>query len=389
MPPKNSKIICVFVWRLHVPFRYAELLRVVIGLNLPIHKALARSLQSPVITFFGRPASLSSFLLFNRVPTMSTRFVRSRGFTLIELLVVIAIIAVLIALLLPAVQQAREAARRSQCKNNMKQLGLAFQNYHDQVQMFPVNYARRNAAGVPGTSNPQLILDSGRSWITFTLPYIDQSPLYKQVSVNAGSFIATSPNWPLAQKKIPALICPSESGNTGTLSNRSDIGGATQFGVSNYKACAGSNWANGLPGWNPVSSTKGRNAGQTDGINRGNGILCSNQQSLTPYTRMSDIKDGTSNTFAMGETLSSYTQWNWWWNPNAVTATCAIPLNRVLKVPVNIADWPNNYAFASHHVGGGHFAMADGSARFISESINLTAYRSLATIGAGEIVGEF
>lgn len=79
----------------------------------------------------------------------------------------------------------------------------------------------------------------------------------------------------------------------------------------------------------------------------------------------------------------------WWWNPNAVTATCAIPLNRVLKVPVNIGDWPNNYAFASRHAGGGHFTMGDASVRFISENINLAIYRGLATISAAEVLGEF
>ncbi len=360
-----------------------------ISVEIPKKKLnLARSLRirfrlvSYIHSFRG-PLEFST--LFKELEMTSRR----SAFTLIELLVVIAIIAVLIALLLPAVQQAREAARRTQCKNNLKQLGLGFANYHDQVGMFPVNYARRNAAGVPGTSNPQVILDSGRSWITFTLPYIDQAPLYKQIDVRAGTFAAASPNWPIAQRVIPALICPSDSDNSGKLSNRSDIGGATDFGINNYKACAGSNWGVGQPGWNPVSSTKGRNSGQTDGINYGNGILCSNQQSLTPPTRMRDISDGTSNTFAIGENVPSYTQWTWWWNPNAVTATCAIPLNRVLKVPVNIGDWPNNYAFASRHTGGGHFTMADASVRFISENINLSVYRGLATISAGETLGNF
>jgi len=101
---------------------------------------------------------------------------RKPGFTLIELLVVIAINAILIALLLPAVQQAREAARRTQCRNNMKQLGLAFWNYHDTHNTYPVNFADRNAAGL-GAGGPA-IANTGRSWLSMSLPYLDQAPLY-------------------------------------------------------------------------------------------------------------------------------------------------------------------------------------------------------------------
>src|SRR5213592_7905 len=103
---------------------------------------------------------------------------RPAGFTLIELLVVIAIIAVLVALLLPAVQQAREAARRSQCKNNLKQLGLAFYNYHESFNMFPINFAVRGGGG------GQAIADTGHSWLTMLLPSVDQAPLYNSINHN-------------------------------------------------------------------------------------------------------------------------------------------------------------------------------------------------------------
>lgn len=329
------------------------------------------------------------------------RPVRSRAFTLIELLVVIAIIAILIALLLPAVQQAREAARRTQCRNNMKQLGLAFWNYHDTHNTYPVNFADRNAAGLGGGG--PAIANTGHSWLTMSLPYLDQSPLYNQMDHNLPigapplTLSTTNPNYVAAQLAIPAFLCASDPGNNnGKLGGRSDWQPAgVLWGVSNYKACAGSNWAAGLPAWNPVSSPSGKNAGQTDGLNRGNGILCSNQVNANAPTRVRDVTDGTSNTFAIGEALPSTTQWNWWYNPNATTATCAIPLNQLLRplpttnaVPTT-ADWPNNYAFASRHVGGGHFAMADGSARFISENIDITLYRNAATIGSGEVTGDF
>ena len=91
----------------------------------------------------------------------------------------------------------------------------------------------------------------------------------------------------------------------------------------------------------------------------------------------------------VGENLPAWTQWCWWYNPNAATATCAIPLNALLKRPLNTADWPNNYAFASKHVGGGHFSMADGSTRFVSENVDINVYRAAATIGGGEIASDF
>ena len=138
-----------------------------------------------------------------------------------------------------------------------------------------------------------------------------------------------------------------------------------------------------------MSSPSGKNAGNADGLNAGNGILCSNQQNTNPPTRIRDLLDGTSNTFAIGEAQPGWTQWNWWYNPNAVTATCAIPLNRVLKVPRNLNDWPNNYSFASKHPGGGQFTLGDASVRFVSETIDIAIYRALATISAGEVVGDF
>lgn len=307
------------------------------------------------------------------------------AFTLIELLVVIAIIAVLIALLLPAVQQARESARRTQCKNNMKQIGLAFHNYHDSLLCFPVNFAVRGGGG------GQAIADTGHSWMTMILPYIDQAPLYN--SINHNSSISTTPgNVTAANTIIPAYLCASDDTNgNGRLGSRSDYlpNPPGVWAVNNYKACAGSNWAWGLPAWNPVSSPTGKNAGSIDGLNMGNGILCSNQQNTNAPTRMRDVPDGTSNTFAVGESLPGYTSWSWWYNPNAVTATCAIPLNQVLKQPPNLGDWPNNYAFASKHVGGGHFALADGSVRFISQNIDLNVYRAVATISSGETTSEF
>ncbi len=289
------------------------------------------------------------------------------AFTLVELLVVIAIIGILVGLLLPAVQAAREAARRMQCSNNVKQLGLAFHNYHDTLKTFPINFAQRGINGF--TNDGPGIANSGKSWMQMILPQIEQTNLFNNITFTVGlqpkSSAATTPvgrNRIVAATVIPTYLCPSDDGNEGgTLLSRSDLNEtsapADRWAVTGYKACAGSNWAWGVFAWTNSGATGvgGKNAGQSDGLNLGNGVIASNQNNSNSPTRMRDITDGTSNTYIVGEALPGWSQWNWWYNPNACTATTAIPLNRVTKVAKNIGDWPNNYGFASRHTGGGQF----------------------------------
>jgi prepilin-type processing-associated H-X9-DG protein len=224
--------------------------------------------------------------------------------------------------------------------------------------------------------------------------------LYNNISFADGlqpkTSAATTPvgkNRLVAATVIKAFLCPSDdSSENGVLANRSDLNEtaapADAWAVTNYKACAGSNWNSGVFAWvnSGTTGVGGKNSGQSDGLNYGNGIICSNQTNVNAPTRMRDITDGTSNTYALGEAMAGWSQWNWWYNPNACTATTAIPLNRVLKVAKNIGDWPNNYGFASRHVGGGQFVMCDGSVRFVSENIDTLAYRATATISSGEVV---
>jgi len=322
---------------------------------------------------------------------------RRRAFTLIELLVVIAIIAILIALLLPAVQQAREAARRTQCKNNMKQLGLALHNYHDVYNQFPINYST------------VFTLDNiSSSWMVGILPYIEQANLYSQINPNFGINndprsltpntvppVNPSNGW-VAKQIIPAYRCPSDTSDA-IMGGRANYGGT--WAVNSYKGVAGANWAWGS--WvSPAAFNNTRWGSNNHGLDRGNGLLF--RGNGFPYSNsFKDITDGTSNTFAIGEAVPRYTTHTWWWWFNGTTATCSIPLN---AAPVcattpglskdqwltNCAgDWNNNYSFYSRHVGGGQFTLGDGSVRFVSENIDLTLYRSLATVGGGEVVGEF
>lgn len=318
------------------------------------------------------------------------------AFTLVELLVVIAIIGILVGLLLPAVQAAREAARRMQCSNNVKQMGLAFHNYEIATKSFPINFAKRNQAPY-GNDGPG-IANSGRSWMQMILPYIEQSNLYNRIDFSSGltaigSTTGLAQNRVVAATVVPTFLCPSDDSNDGgLLNNRSDVNNPDALGkwaVTSYKACAGSNWnAGSLWSWvnSGATGVGGKNAGQSDGLNFGNGVICSNQGNANSPTKIRDITDGTSNTFIVGEAMPGWTQWNWWYNPNAATATCAIPLNRVLKVAKAVNDWPNNYGFASRHTGGGNFALSDGSVRFISENIDTAMYRAYATISSGEVL---
>lgn len=301
---------------------------------------------------------------------------RRPGFTLIELLVVIAIIAVLIALLLPAVQQAREAARRTQCKNNLKQLGLALHNYHDTNNIFPINYSDGNYS------------ESGfeHAWIFGVLPYIDQAPLYN--TVNSSQPMSFPVNLAAAQRVIQVLLCPSDSSSgSGSLPNRANLIPTNSYGVSAYKAVAGNNWAWGTF---PYTHPYGRNAGNNNGLDAGNGWMCRTGGGNGNVTRMRDIVDGTSTTLMVGEALPGRCQHSSWWFFNHTTATCAVPLNYYQKNgAITIGDWPNNYSFASMHTGGGHFLMGDGTVRFISETIDINLYRNLATIDGNEVTGEF
>ena len=318
------------------------------------------------------------------------------AFTLVELLVVIAIIGILVGLLLPAVQAAREAARRMQCSNNVKQISLSFHNYESTFKIFPINMAWRGRPGL-GAGGPA-ISDTGKSWCQMILPYIEQTNLYNNIDFTVGlrptggipgPAANIQKNRVVAATAIPAFLCPSDGeAPNGLLNNRSDTSSGNDiWAVTNYKACAGSNWQWGVFSWvnSGATGVGGRNAGSSNGLNNGNGLLSSNQENLMPITRMGDVTDGTSNTFAIGEALAGWSSWNWWYNPNAATATTAIPLNRVIKVPKNIGNWPNNYGFASRHTGGGNFGLCDGSVRFVSESVDVATYRALATISSGEV----
>ncbi len=280
------------------------------------------------------------------------------GFTLIELLVVIAIIAILIALLLPAVQQAREAARRSQCKNNMKQLGLALHNYHDTHRIFPFGYNTRDLGIILPPAMDENSSDTFVGWGTFILPYIDQSSLYNYISSHGGF---DGPRWyyksalksdPGAKTILPAFICPSDR-MEGLNTNRSD-----SPGKSNYK------------GVGEASATSRYVFGHQD-----------------HRTRIRDIGDGTSNTAMLGEsTTNGFRIGGIWYGIRSNWEECMVEMDTSVENAINGTD---AYAFSSPHEGGAHFLLADGSVRFISENIDSTLYYYIGQIDDENVIGEF
>jgi len=335
---------------------------------------------------------------------------RIRGFTLIELLVVIAIIAILIALLLPAVQQAREAARRTQCKNNMKQIGLALHNYHDVHKLFPPAsiYTYPNLA-------PNLA-PSNYSWIMMILPYFDQGPLYQQIDSTRPLYGQLIDGKEISSLLLPAMLCPSDTG----------------YGRGNKHGLAWTNYA-GAEGYDWHLRQGHRLSGMFE--------------IFTPVA-IRDVADGTSNTIAVGETTA-----HGYKNGAIRTSGTGVPRqgndgvfrsmllatnsNGDVNVgplldpegtprgagsgngtwwrsapyafqPTFLAAWGPNAHWAgssSPHTGGAQYLLADGSVRFISENIDTGNWPSttpalhlpesggiwmnLNTFNGGEVVGEY
>ncbi|MEO2018677.1 MAG: DUF1559 domain-containing protein [Fuerstiella sp.] len=292
---------------------------------------------------------------------------RKRGFTLIELLVVIAIIAILIALLLPAVQQAREAARRTQCKNNLKQLGLAMHNYHDIYKMFPTGAVPK----VRGNGNFQGN-EEHYGWMVFLLPQIDQAPLFNQLDVNnvtlanVGRAIGNdAAALAAAFPPITAFQCPSDT-----------TGGRLKAGMRRQHFNG-----NGFPGggtFRPPTSNYLGVCGYKD-INRPNNYRTNTNDGVLynrSTTKIRDITDGTSNTFAVGEREQRCGAGSWIGNRNPTgggTHGADYLFGRIsvlLNHPDNRTSQRCTDGFSSKHVGGGQFLMCDGSVRFVSENID-------------------
>ncbi len=332
--------------------------------------------------------------------TRSSQAANRRGFTLIELLVVIAIIAILVALLLPAVQQAREAARRTQCKNNLKQLALAAHNHHDVYNRLPAGSRGPDITVAYGGAGPLNLTWNNHTHMGIMqqlLPFIEQDNLYKQITVYKGVEFqnGTSPNtylpetvyfndattWNLARYTIPAFLCPSDpqkstSGNTPSRMHFWEtstggsftiglFGGEQGTGATNYMGVAG--FLGNIERWASWRQYRG----------------CFGTRDFKVNFR--DITDGTSNTFLFGE-ITGGDAYNWrWMMAGGMPAAWGL----------NNTTTQNWYQFESFHTGIVQFAMADGAVRSISKNINGgngalgQTFMNLAAMGDGNVLGEF
>ncbi|MEM7476558.1 MAG: DUF1559 domain-containing protein [Planctomycetota bacterium] len=291
------------------------------------------------------------------------------GFTLVELLVVIAIIGILVGLLLPAVQAAREAARRMQCSNNLKQLGLACLNYESAHKRFPPNHvwARLNGNNIGNNNNVE-----AWGWTVLIMPFFEQTPLYNQLRVNDNSLayflrVATPDQFALLQQDISTFRCPSDTEEASAKSFRHWNGG------EGSRAGGWNRWESGLT--NYVSNRGTRNNRQIR--NDTHGMF---MEMLS--VRIADVTDGTSNTFLIGERDSKYGRAGTWpgiRNPNG-NGHRGIYMNTAnVRPPINSTFPPNPWnntargaraGFGSLHTGGAQFCYVDGSVHFISENID-------------------
>ncbi len=295
----------------------------------------------------------------------------SRGFTLIELLVVIAIIAILVALLLPAVQQAREAARRSQCKNNLKQLGVAMANYEQTHNIYPPG--RLGCDGIttgPCAGNPSNTR-VGMSGFVHLLPSLEATQLYEQFDLDDIVWGPTT-TWPTKNKAAvearPAFfLCPSDT--------------SKPFVVAQGLNAATSSYAF-------VHGT----IGPSSGISTTMKIYNTGPFNYkTPY-KITDIVDGLSNTIFVGEVLDSHTaeSMNIWTQAGRHLSSLRTAENAINTPPgTGITTAPYgvqlNGAFGSKHVGGAHFLFGDGHVSMLNENLSLTIYRALATREGEEV----
>ena len=326
-------------------------------------------------------------------------FIRSRAFTLVELLVVIAIIGVLVSLLLPAVQAAREAARRASCLNKEHNLAIAVLTFEESRGEFPANHG-----GFFFTSADRTLItptdktkEHGGSWILDILPQLEQAALhdrFKQAGAFEGFFNGGSPTGEgvkrpavleLMQNQLEIIKCPSDPSSVELSEEQFQLVGYP-VEVTNYKGNAGN------PKYPGMFPTGGR-GGPLQAIYNTNpdfkgysGAPCPGVLFYASYldpTKMRAIIDGTSSSFMLGEDVVEQNAHSAAYYANGAYSSTNSPLN-YFNEPPDITDWVDVSSFRSLHPGGANFAFCDGSVQFITDSIDFDIYQSLSTKSDGD-----
>ena len=320
----------------------------------------------------------------------------AKGFTLVELLVVIAIIGILIALLLPAVQAAREAARRMSCTNNIKQIALALHNYHDKHNSMSRNECKLYSDGTEYAWSGHK--DNHGSFLVGILPYMEQTAIYEACDFEGNTIASKFPDGKYVfETWISAILCPSGASQSYLMSASGDVLGtdganramtsySNSIGNVEFGACHTQFGNRDVAGY--VSSSHADiPSRKLPGVFGHFRWACS----------LSEIDDGTSNTFLLGEIYVTqdnghyHTRMGGWMHPNALWHTTVCPLNTgtskyagVCGCPLGPTDggsggWACDMGYESKHSGGGNFALADASVHFISETIAYNNYQYLGT----------
>lgn len=308
-----------------------------------------------------------------------TTFRSNRGMTLLELLVVIAIAGVLLAILLPAVQHVRETARRAQCQNRLKQVGLALQLYHDSFRSLPISTDPWSQPNEPPMQH------NGKGWIVGILPQLEQQGLFEEFApffdgdFLGGGGLADPKCVPVLQTRLASLSCPSD-GSAERLHANQFSWEYTPVAVTNFKGVLGDQQVGGSGSIHTGTLPDCHHIGGCNGLFF--------RRTYREPQKFASILDGLSNTLMIGEDIPDHNAHSAAYFANTDYSSCAAPIN-YLPNPPNPRDWRNVISFRSRHPGGAQFCFADGAVRLISDTIDHSTYRALGTRNGREVLGEF